>query len=105
MPTDGGDQTGGGQQVARRPRLRALRERLLSCKPVQRFLDWYGQFWGDDEEERRLHEADADDGFVNWFCLPFFVTRRPRCGVAKNAEAAAAFGGPDAVLHSFAAAK
>ncbi|XP_049529190.1 uncharacterized protein LOC125947814 [Dermacentor silvarum] len=105
MPTDcGGDQqTGGGQQVGRRqPRLRALRERLVSCKPVQRFLDWYGQFWGDDdEEERRLHEADADDGFVNWFCLPFFVTRRPRG--AKNVEAALG-GGPDAVLRSFAAA-
>ncbi|KAH9382313.1 uncharacterized protein LOC144152419 [Haemaphysalis longicornis] len=66
MPTGcDGDKTasGGG-------RLRALRERLRSCKPVQRFLDWYEQFWGDTDEEERLHEADVDDGFVNWFCLP-----------------------------------
>ncbi|KAL1438648.1 hypothetical protein MTO96_047842 [Rhipicephalus appendiculatus] len=102
MPTDCGDQSSG--QSVRRPRLRALRDRLLSCKPVQRFLDWYGQFWGDeDEEERRLHEADADDGFVNWFCLPFFVTRRPRCAVAKNVESA--MGGPDAQQRSFDVAK
>ncbi|XP_077488803.1 uncharacterized protein LOC144099407 isoform X2 [Amblyomma americanum] len=93
MPTDSGDQTAaaaaGGVVGRRGGRLRALRDRLLSCKPVQRFLDWYGQFWGADEEERRLHESDADDGFVNWFCLPF-CTRRP--AFAKTDEA---LGGPD----------
>ncbi|KAH6927186.1 hypothetical protein HPB50_000208 [Hyalomma asiaticum] len=98
MPTESGDQTaGGGGQSGHRPRLQAFRERFLSCKPVQRFLDWYGQFWGDDEEERKLHEADADDGFVNWFCLPFFVTRRSRCAVSKNVETES-LGGTDAAL-------
>lgn len=58
--------------VARRA-MASLKQRLVSTRPAQRLSDWYDQFWGDQdaEEENRLHIADGDEGFVNWFCLPF----------------------------------
>ncbi|EEC11211.1 hypothetical protein IscW_ISCW020848 [Ixodes scapularis] len=53
-----------------------LKHRLATWKPVERLSCWYNQFWGTDVEEDRLHIIDGDEGFVNWFCLPFL--RRPK---------------------------